>query len=230
MPAFSLAIMQQLQSNIRRLLYQRQKLAGLQLSNDEFVDTFVQAPHRQMFKDIAPLLVTSTSRKLSWATGGAGTVQLYATAGGEAPLPMPKHIDVQPDAPHEIVERIDSWIANGGDVSRDFGRVLTTLYYLNQSCSRSAMRYYWPTIMAICSVDPATQAIGNELQELRTLANPAPLPHGVIAACRKTAETVATAKLIPLECEYPANTGVMLGVQQGMQYTEPGIGRFAGMT
>jgi hypothetical protein len=229
MPAFSLAIMQHLQSNIRRLLYQRQKLAGLQLSNDEFVDTFVEAPHRQMFKDIAPLLVTSTSRRFVWASR-TDTVHLAATTGGEAPLPMPKQIIVQPDAPHEVVERIDSWIANGGDVSRDFGRVLATLHYLNQSCSRSAMRYYWPTIMAICSVDPATQAIGNELQELRTLANPAPLPHGVIAACRKTAETVATAKLIPLECEYPANTGVMLGVQQGMQYTEPGIGRFAGMT
>jgi hypothetical protein len=229
MPAFSLAIMERLHSNIRRLLSQRQKLASLQLSNDEFVDTFVQAPHRQMFKDIAPLLVTSTSRRFVWASR-TDTVHLAATTGGEAPLPMPKQIIVQPDAPHEVVERIDSWIANGGDVSRDFGRVLATLHYLNQSCSRSAMRYYWPTIMAICSVDPATQAIGNELQELRTPANPAPLPHGVIAACRKTAETIATAKLIPLECEYPTNTGVVLGVQQGMQYTEPGIGRFAGMT
>jgi hypothetical protein len=105
---------------------------------------------------------------------------------------------------------------------------MKVLEELNQLCSKQTMRYYWPTIIAICSEHDSTKAYASELQELKTPANPKPLPRGLLLACKTTSETIATAKLIPVDAEVPEDGEVTLEVAAGRSFQEPDLGTFHG--
>ena len=91
------------------------------------------------------------------------------------------------------------------------------------------MRYYWPSIIAICSEDERTKAFAQELQELKTPTSPKPLPRGLLLACKATSETIATTKLIPADAQHVTGE-VTLEVATGRSYWELDLGTFTGLT
>lgn len=227
MAAFSYSNRYQIEQNLHTLMARRLSLPGLTLTHEEYIDTFVPAHVRQLFRDITPYhgVRGYAHAKLELKPFGAPGIAAFHIAGTDKPAPpLVAGLEPQPDAPPEIVERIRIWAENGGDVYRDFGRVLFVFNYLNQNYSRAALRHYWPTIMALCDAE-TTQHLLEDLQSSKAPSGLKPLPTGMVQLCRATASTIATARLIP---ETTASGGdkrgevtIMSGAAQ--QYREHGF-------
>ena len=228
--AFGNQIMEKLHSNVRVLYNRRKKIGRLTLTNEEYLQTFVPREARDLFRDITPLIaVERFGHKFELRTQGGNNPALNASIYMDLahPMPAPRNLEIQPDAPTEVVERINQWFVHGGDVSRDFGRVTKVLTLLNENFSRVAIRYYWPTILALCSENPQTKHLVQEMQEMRQPVKLKPLPPGLPIACRFAAETISTARLIPADVEntpdeeetYGAGR-VLINIVEGQHYYE----------
>ena len=233
--AFNNVTMNSLNNNIRALYYRRKKVGKLYLTFNEYLNTFVPREVRGVFQEIAPWLDTSRGNHrwelfnptptLEAPYEGATekiqcTMQMHVHHNKPMPPPIVRMPTIQADAPKEVTERIYTWATHGGDVSREFGRVAKVLEILNASYSRTAIRYYWPTILAICSESNATKELVQEMQELRTPAKLKPLLPGLPQACRLTAETIATARLIPADIEEVEGEEITIDTVSGQTYKE----------
>ena len=220
--AFNSTTYSQLQSNITALYHRRTRIGKLELTFEEYIQTFVPSEARQLFRDITSYVTSNvTSQHFTlYISGSPISSRVLFRGGGKTP-PFPRNMTIQPDAPNEIVDRIHSWYEHGGDASRDFGRVSKLLTFFNENFSRVAIRYYWPTILAICSEGEGTKHLVQELQELRTPVKLKPLPPGVAKACRQAAETIATTRLIPTDVEDSTEIGeATISIISGQQYDE----------
>jgi len=222
-------------NNTIRTLYCRRKMVGtLSLTHEEYMETFVPREARDAFRAAAPWASRSEGRHYRWdlelLTGEKYTATMQINENvNRAPAPIvPRTLAIQPDAPSEIVGRIFGWATTGGDVSREFGRVRLVFDTLNEQFSRITMRYYWPTILALLSENKDTKHLVAELQELKTPAKPKPLPQGLLLACKQTAETIASARLIPADIQEPEPGEVDIDIAPGQKYQEH-LGTFYGM-
>jgi len=232
MPAFSQTTLSALHSNIRLLYTRRCQVGKLFLTHEEFIASFVPLEARDLFRDIAQYMSPDTRvHRFKLAVGGTEE-QAYihmGDLGGRTP-PVPDKIRIQRDAPPEIVRRIEAWMASGGNPSRDFGRVAKVLNTLNGFCSKNMVRYYWPTVIAIASESETTQQMAKDLQELRVPASVRSLPTGLLAACKQSAETIATARLISKDIiSTDPVGGVHIDIVPGQSYNEA-HGMFYGIT
>ena len=226
--AFNSSIMEKLNETIRVLYNRRRKVGPMHLTFDEYLDTFVPYEARDAFRAAAPWSYNS-NRAHRWELHlGANevinaTIELRDHYAHKNPPPMVRMPMIQGDAPSEVVDRIKHWAALGGDASREFGRVMKVLELLNMSHSRVAIRYYWPTILALCSechVNSVKELV-TEMQDLRMPARLKPLPQGLSQACRLAAETISTARLIPADIEEDVSGEVVIGIVTGQRYDEP---------
>jgi hypothetical protein len=232
MPAFNYTTRNQIEQNIKAFYARRRVISRLFLTHDEYVDTFVPSEARQMFRDIAPYsgITAFASAPIDLTQfGHIGVGKLYIRGDRKFAPPLVRGHYLQGDAPAEVVARIKTWLENGGDVHGDFGRVLAVFNYLNEGYGKSALRHYWPTIMALCDNNEHTQSLVSKLQVLKAPASMKPLPPGVIQACRKTASTIATAQLIPHDVSGAEIEEVSIEADQSQRYVEDGIGEFFGM-
>jgi hypothetical protein len=221
--AFNNTTMNNLQGSIRSLFYRRQKVGKLHLTNDEYLHTFVPREARAAVREAAPWMCHDGRRHRFDLYGVKAAMELrvpHEKPDGH-PMPVMRLLMIQGDAPKDVVDKIQHWTERGGDYSRDFGRVVKVLEMLNTTQSRVAIRYYWPTILALCSEGHNTKELVTELQEMRQPARLKPLPAGLQAACRLTAETIATARLIPADAEEDEGGEVVIDIITGQQYNEP---------
>jgi hypothetical protein len=222
--AFSNTIIGHMQGNIRTLYHRRKKVGRIHLTHEEYLQTFVPAEVRDAFWE-ARLHSYHACRSHRWTLHLSSdqkieaTLELHEPHATKAP-PMVQMPQIQGDAPQEIVDRIHEWAARGGDASREFGRVMKVLEILNAGFSRVAIRYYWPTILAICSESTHTKDIVQELQDMRQPARLKPLPPGLSTACRLTAETISTARLIPADIEEEEGMESTIDIVVGQSYNE----------
>ena len=228
--AFNSTTCSQLHYNITTLYLRRTRIGKLELTFEEYIQTFVPTEARQMFRDITSYVTSSvSSQHFELHISGSPVQSRVTLKGGSKTPPIPRNMVIQPDAPNEIIDRIRSWYEHGGDASRDFGRVSKLLTFFNENFSRVAIRYYWPTILAICSEGENTKHLVQELQELRTPVKLKSLPPGVAKACRQAAETIATARLIPTDAgENTETADVTISIVSGQSYNEE-FGSFFGL-
>jgi len=233
MSAFSRSTMYDIRENIRVLYSRRKQLGQMSLTQQEYIDTFVPSEARHIFRDIGSYLDTSSqvhSFKLDCGEGKVQTALLYMRSSAEKrALPMVRDLSIQPDAPKHVIDRINYWIENGGDPSKEFGRVAKVLDMLNAVCSKTAVRYYWPTIISLLGERESTRELSKELQELKMPGKIPPLASSLLAACRLTAETIANAKLIPHDIKPPEFGEVTLEIKVGQLHNEP-FATFYGMS
>jgi hypothetical protein len=234
MPAFSYSTLNQLHQNIRALWYRRQRVGKLYLTHEEYIDTFVPLEAREHFTAIARHVQSRPQwHDLYWPTADGSRLKLNVLLESKVARPAPPYMHehvVQPDAPQEVVDRINSWLTTGGDANRDFARVAMLLNKFNESCSRNTIRYYWPTIIPICAEHQDTKRFAEELAALKPPKNPAPLPRGLQQACRLTAETITTTLLIPTDVNDQGWGETTIQVATGQKYNEPDLGDFIGLS
>lgn len=217
---------------IRNLYLRRTNVGKLALTFEEYLNTFVPAPAREIFVEASQWAkpIQYARWELLTPDGGMTMMTLSMNEINRVPaLPLPRHLAIQPDAPQDVVDRIMQWIEHG-DASREFGRVRRVLETFNVGgFSKLAIRYYWPSILALLSEgNRHLQEMTRDLQDLRTPVKLPPLPPGLLQACRQTAETIASARLIPADIEEPEPGEVMLDIVSGQTYEEA-IGTFSGM-
>lgn len=233
MTAFNRSVMYEIRDSIRVLYGRRKMLGQMTMTHQEYIDTFVPSEARHMFRDISRFIDTAAqthSFKLDCGEGKTQTAMLFmrSTADKRA-LPMVRELTIQPDAPKDVIDRINYWIKNGGDPSRDFGRVAKVVDMLNTVCSKTAVRYYWPAIISLLGEREITRELSKELQELKMPGKIPPLASSLLVACRLTAETIANAKLIPHDIKAPEHGEVTIEIKVGQLYNEP-FSTFYGIT
>lgn len=234
MPAFSQSTLNQLHQNIRALWFRRQRIDKMHLTHEDYINAFVPIEAREHFAAVAHYVQSRPAwHDLNWHTPDGQKIKLSllldSKAGRPAPPYMHQHV-LQPDAPGELIGRINNWLVTGGNSSRDFARVGVLLNKLSDSCSRNTIRYYWPTIIPICAEHQDTKRYAEELAALKPPKNPDPLPRGLQLACRLTAETITTTLLIPTDAQDQGWGEASIQVAFGQRYNEPDIGPFLGMS
>ena len=234
MPAFSQSTFHQLHQNIRALWFRRQRVGKMHLTHEEYINTFVPLEAREHFVAVARHVQSRPQwHELHWPTADGARLKLNLLLDSKIDRPAPPYMRehvVQPDAPQDVVDRINSWIVTGGDAHRDFARVGVLLGKLNDSCSRNTIRYYWPTIIPICAEHQDTKRYAEELAALKPPKKPAPLPRGLQQACRLTAETITTTLLIPADVQDQGWGEATIQVAHGQRYSEPDLGAFNGLS
>lgn len=233
MSAFSNSYRYMIENNVRQLYARRRAIATLELTFDEYIETFVPARHRQLVRDMRPLnghtnMVSGQIDLTQFGYEATATLYINGADSANPPPPLIRGLEAQPDAPPEVIQRIHAWIENGADVHRDFARVISLFRAMNEKFSRAAMRHYWPTIMALCDGNDGTKDLIPELQVMKAPAALKPLPPGYLDLCRKTAATVSTAQLIPTDVEHKALAEIGVVVNGHQVYEEPGLGAFYG--
>src|SRR4051812_20126618 len=195
MPAFKDKVLSRLRENIRELYQRRCRIGRLILTHDEYLATFAPREARQLLADVAPYVAKPNGgTTLMWSHGDEKVkFWMWRDTSPDRPAPplLGQHY-LQSDAPLEVIERVNTWLDRGGNISRDYGRVAATLFKLNELCkSPSQIRFFWPSIMQICAEHETTRSLGSELQTIRSPQG-LTLPAGLQKACRLTAETMST--------------------------------------
>ncbi|MGZ5261372.1 MAG: hypothetical protein ACXWC0_27450, partial [Burkholderiales bacterium] len=100
-------------------------------------------------------------------------------------------------------------------------------------CSRSELRFLWPSILPLMTADERYEVLcasARELADVKVPKNLPALPPGLREAMRKTTETVAVMGLIPADvADKPVQAQVSVQVSDGGDFNEPGIGSFHGV-
>jgi hypothetical protein len=104
---------------------------------------------------------------------------------------------------------------------------------LNARCTKSQLRFVWPSILTLMNANPNNLALKDAAQAMHELKAPKEmpaLPQGLGPALRKAAATVAMAALIPNELldKEPEPAEVMVSISPGNRHEEPGIGTYWG--
>lgn len=232
MAAFNASTMYAINQNISTLYRRLKAVSTKKLTYDDFLNLFVAAEHRTMFKTIGPLLYTSyhNSALVVWPDNTGLTFTLHDNQR----VPMPRRLSMQPDVPPELVQSITDWIERGGNASREAGRVRVVVAQLNAMCTRQEMRYFWPSILPLLTFNESNSMcceIAKQLADVKVPKNPPPISPGLRIALRKATETVAVMNLLPADIEdKAAGTEVTVTVAEGGTYEEPGLGSYTGMS
>jgi hypothetical protein len=232
MTAFHPKVRMKLCENIQALHERRKTVGRLTMTHDEYMATFVPSELRAAFRTVTPHAeVASMMNGIRWHEPDGTVTKCYITRDTHdrrAPPPMRDHF-VQPDAPIEVIERVNHWLARGGNTSRDFGRVLALLCKFDDNYTRREIRFYWPSILTLLGMHKETKQLAEELHSVRTPPSLKPLPPGLHRACRLTAETIATATLIPEDAQAAALGEVNMFAENWEKYEEPDLGEFNGL-
>lgn len=235
MPAFKTQHDYAINDTITQAQGRMHGVSQLHLSHQDFLELFVPHEQREMYSTIGAVAVTPNNGAINvpWATSDGDEVYLkfyvQSTEGSPMP-PIPRNPTLQ-DANPRVVERINNWLANGAvNVPVDFARVRVCFDTLNGLCvSPAAMRFFWPTITAICSMsnNPELKSIADNITAMKVPAKIPPLPSGMGVTLRKAAATIAMAQLLPADVTAvrPAVRLVLAAPNNGW-VTEPGVGQF----
>src|SRR4051812_18438517 len=112
MPAFNTDTANKIADNIRALYQRRAQVGDLFFTDEEYLQMFVPAHMRDLFREVAPLAVKTTSR-VRIELPQLGAHQAVMMFWGDNVALKPRGFAIQPDAPKELVERFHEWIENG---------------------------------------------------------------------------------------------------------------------
>jgi hypothetical protein len=228
MSAFSYSTKNQIESNIRAMFFRVKQISRLSLSHEDFSALFVPAEHREMYREMSMLARTGEGQSAAFTWGDTKLRFALVRHNGQNPIPIPRGMTLQHDAPTELVEQITVWANTVGNASREYGRVQALFTMLNETMTRGQTRFVWPSILALLAVNPILSENLKLLQELKVPAKCPDLPPGLLQACRKTASTISTATLIPADVPDFEILSGFVEVVDGQDYEELGLGAFRG--
>lgn len=231
MSAFGYGVANQIEQNIRALFLRVKAVSRTALTHEEFASLFIPAAQRDMYREMATLAHTHGSTRGEFKWGRSKLIfRMIDCLGDKHALPIPRDMVLQCDAPPELVERISTWLVSGGDASGDFGRVLALFKFFNENLTKGQIRFVWPSILAILGASPVLDETLKALQEIKVPMEPPQLPRGLLAICRKTAESVATSGLIAADVSTVVHTEGWIETADNQKHDEPGIGAFLGIS
>jgi hypothetical protein len=191
-----------LEQAIVPLMTRMTNLYKIDLTHDEFLALFAPEEDHRILREAARVIATDGGWHYTDFEGAlSGSVELafkVTKVNDYVPL-MPRGTVIREDAPKQLVQRIDERLYKQIEVRLEFSRCERLLYWLNANCaSTRQIRFLWPSILTLCSIDPELEEFGNRLRELKRPSSLPVLtcPH-VKAAFKLTAGTLTAASLLP---------------------------------
>ncbi len=128
----------------------------------------------------------------------------------------------------QVYEEMIGYIQKRIEVAIDFGRVVATFEALNRYCSTPAqMRYMWPAILPILSMNSELEGFRQAVATFRVPSKTPSLPVEVRAACKTTAATITMAGLLPpMEDDAMPTPDVVLDIRLSGSYLDEGGFKF----
>jgi len=214
--AFSYSACHPIRANIRVLFHRVKAVCKIPMTHEEFSSLFIPADQREMFLEMSRLAHCASTSGVDFTWGATKLRFRMVTTEHKKALLIPRDITLQDDAPPELIERITTWTTNGGDASGEFGRVAAVFELLN-------------SILTILAEGVELSATLKELQDVKVPTDAPELPRGLLAACRRTAATIATSSLIPPDAAVETTEG-SVEVVDGQKYEELGLGEYVGLS
>jgi len=113
-----------------------------------------------------------------------------------APL-MPRNKVILASIPQDVRDKLTSWVIERTEIMFNINRVRAVLSWLSTHCdSGPQIRFLWPSIIALASLNESTHDLGDRLRELRPPRSLPALPSEVKAGCRMASTTIASAMLL----------------------------------
>lgn len=202
--------MNSLQSTVTRLEERWDNVNNIGFTHQEFLALFAPPEHWDILNMAASIADVATNGGSHHSTLshesllaiGCKTAHLnfyVSQVKGIAPL-MPRNAIVLKDISPETMEKITSWVIERAHSKLMFNRVRKLLWWFNSSCQNAhQIRAIWPTIIALAADHEDTQAIANDLRDLKPPKTLPRLPAEVKTACVGTSGLVAAAGLLPKE-------------------------------
>lgn len=199
----------QLEANINLLAARLHSLHTVDFTHDEFLALFATEDQAKMLKEVSEIADVNTSGgghhadftsdKFTQAFG-SNLVHLHFTVNAVkdfAPL-VPRNRVILPEAPRHTIDKLTSWIIDRAEINFSISRIKLVLGWLDNHCQTpSQLRFLWPSLIGLCSLNDLTADFGHRLREVRPPTTMPFLPPEVKAACRTTAGTVASTMLLP---------------------------------
>ena len=227
--AFSYSACHPIRANIRVLFHRVKAVCKIPMTHEEFSSLFIPADQREMFLEMSRLAHCASTSGVDFTWGATKLRFRMVTTEHKKALLIPRDITLQDDAPPELIERITTWTTNGGDASGEFGRVAAVFELLNSTLTKGQLRFVWPSILTILAEGVELSATLKELQDVKVPTDAPELPRGLLAACRRTAATIATSSLIPPDAAVETTEG-SVEVVDGQKYEELGLGEYVGLS
>lgn len=171
------------------------------LTYEDFLRLFVAPDEREICR-LAPTVCNLYQTRSAAVPNALGlpllSLHMDDSKGTSAPL-IPKNLAIQDDAPSELVARITPWVIERLSIGTDFGLVKVVLARLDHECTGgpSQLRYMWPSILSLCSLDENLTPFADAIRGLRQPKSIPSLPPEWRDACRQSAATIAAALLLP---------------------------------
>lgn len=191
------------------------------LTSEEFIGTYIDPVHVPILheaQNICGFVGNSTSR----ISCGIPDALLSVYFLGEPPIILPDYIrnTMSPDAPHDVVLKVQDFVNERVSLGHKFGRAVDALYWLNSNCRDvGSFRVMFPALPALlATIDPDPKApTSKRAVRLATVRSYAPLPvitsearqalrdaSALLQACSMLA---ATSEIVPIQA--PSGTAVV---------------------
>lgn len=230
--AFTTTQLSGLQEGLKALYNRVLSTNQLNLTHDEFYTLFVDPDVRYILKrapEVGNCNYMTSVCACPWNVQVAATLafNLLQTAGmAHSPL-APRNPELQPNAPSDLVTRVDDWVARRVQIGTDFSRANVVLEHLDTQCSSgSQVRYAWPSVVALARMNEATHKLAEQLAPFRQPRTIPPLTYEFRQALRKASATVSGALLLEDDIPQVPTEVTVVEVKGMAKVDEPGIGSF----
>jgi hypothetical protein len=197
---------------IKKLGRRMLNINGLELTHKQFLDLFCTPDEVKILRQAEVIAdVSGYNRNFTGCfkhqivtelTGGSELeidFKLNSVSRHNAPI-CPRNRVIRPDADPKTIEQITSWVTHAIGTGFAFSKTRALFGWFDSNCaSKSTVRYYWPTIIALASEDNDTKDLGESLLGVKPPRSAPSLPPEVRAACRETSGVIAAARLLPEE-------------------------------
>lgn len=157
-----------------------------EISNDEFIDTFVPEHLREMSRQIRHLFhlgwsVPSAVDSSLTLSDGVDYRMQFAFVGATAPV-LPKQL-LKPTEENAVLERIKAHMEKRVEMGKQIGAAVAAVKKLNELCgSEQQVRYFFPTVLLLLehsSYDADGKIIADKLRGAKTPRSLPSLPNWV---------------------------------------------------
>jgi hypothetical protein len=204
MPGFSYRNYNMVQGGMNSLSERLIATLDYEISNNEFIDTFVPEHLREMSRQIKHLF------HLGWSVPSAVESSLtlsdnvdyrmhFSFVGAHAPV-IPKQL-LKPTGENAVMERIQAHMEKRVEMGKQIGAAVAAVKKLNELCgSEQQVRYFFPTVLLLlehCIHDSDGKIMADKLRGAKTPRSLPSLPNWVREGLAVGAGIFTAASFLP---------------------------------
>jgi hypothetical protein len=207
-----------LKQSVDELHARMNRLNTLGFTHDEFLALFAPKEHWKLLKTAAEVAQVTANGGYHRATyhgeGPAAAALNFDLQANGAPL-LPRNTAVLKDAPQELRDRLDTWLARETVIRDRFGAARDMVDWLDFNCaSREQARFIWPALLTVAAsaTDVNTRLMGEKLANFKAPRTLPAIPPEIRQLCKVSSEAVTCASLLDEVDKTPFSAPVVVSL------------------